>query len=101
MLEQDVAYRSPEIPPVGGEGVLVIGFDISLFRFLDLLQGLGGLLVVIERREESRLDADVQRLHLRRIELEIRSAERPHAHEFHLPLEDVDEHGQFVQPTGA
>ena len=98
MLEQNVAYRTPEIPPVGGEGVLVIGFDISLFRGLDLLQGLGRFLVVVERGKESWFHTDVQVLHLRGIQLEIRPAERPDAHQFHLPFKDVDEHRKFIQP---
>ena len=101
MLEQNVAHRSPEIPPVGGEGVLVIGFDISLFRFLNFFDGLGSLFVVIERGQEARLHADVKLLHLRGVQAEILSAQRPHAHEFHLAFEDVDEHGQLVQPSAA
>ena len=53
MLEQNVAYRPPEIPPIRSEGVLVVGFDISLFRGLDVLDGLGRFLIVIERRQQS------------------------------------------------
>ena len=101
MLEQNVAYRTPEIAPIRGEGVLVVGFDISLFRGLDLLQGLRRFLVVIERGKESRFHAGVQLLHLRGIQLEIRPAERPDADQFHLPLEDIDPHRQFIQPTAA
>ena len=101
MPEQNVAHRSPEIPPVGGEGMLVIGFDISLFRFLNFFDGLGGLFVVVERGQEARFHADVQLLHLRGVQAEILSAQRPYAHEFHLAFEDVDEHGQLVQPSAA
>ncbi len=101
MLEQNVSYRAPEIPPVGGEGVLVVGFDISLFRGLDVFDGLGGLFVVIERGQEARFHADVQLLHLRGIQAEILPAERTHAHEFHLSFEDVDEHREFIDPTTA
>ena len=101
MLEQNIANRAPEITPVGAEGVLVVGFDISLFRGLDVFDGLRGLFVVIERGQEPRLYADVQFLHLRGVQAEILPAQRPHAHKFHLAFEDVDEHGQFVQPGAA
>ncbi len=93
MLEQNVAYRSPEIPPVGSEGVFVVGFDISLFRCLDVFDGLGGLFVVVERGKETRFHADMQLLHLRGVQAEILPTQRPYADEFHLAFEDVDEHG--------
>lgn len=50
MLEQNIAHRSPEIPPIRGKGTLLIGFDISLLRCLDILDRLGGNGIVIERR---------------------------------------------------
>ena len=98
MLEQDVAHRPPEIPPVRGEGVLVVGFDISSLRGLDVFDGLGRGLVIIERGQEPRLHTDVQFLHFRRVHAKILPAQGPYAHQFHLPLEDVDDHGQFVDP---
>lgn len=101
MLEQNVAYRTPEIPPIGAEGMLVVGFDISLFRGLDVFDGFGGLFVVVERGQEPRFYADVQFLHFRGVQAEILPTQRPYAHEFHLAFEDVDEHGQLVQPGAA
>lgn len=101
MLEQNVTYGAPEIAPVRGEGTLVVGFDISLFRGLDVLQGFGCLLIVIERREQPRLHADMQFLHFRGVHPEILPAQRPHTHQFQLPLQDIDDHRQLVQPTAA
>ena len=98
MLEQDVAHRAPEIPPVRGEGVLVVGFDISFLRGLDVFDGLGRSFVVVERGQEPRLHADVQFLHLRRVHAEVLPTQGPHAYELHLSLEDVDDHGQLVNP---
>ena len=100
-MKQYVAYRAPEVAPVGGKSVLVVGFDVSFLRRLDVLQGDGSVFVVIERRQHAGLDADVKFLHLRRIETEIMPAEGPHAHGLHLALEDVDEHRQFVKPRAA
>ena len=48
MLENDVAQGAPEIPPVGGEGAGMVCFDISFLRSLDVFQGDGGVLVVVE-----------------------------------------------------
>ena len=98
MLEQNIAYRAPKVAPVGGEGTLVVRFDISLFRSLDILQGFGCLFIVIEWREQAWLYAHMQLLHLRRIEAEILPTQRSHSYKFHLSLEDVDAHGQFVNP---
>ena len=55
MLEQDIAYRAPEISPISGEGVFMIGFNIPFFRGLNIFNGLGCFLVVIERRQQARL----------------------------------------------
>ena len=71
MLEQNIAHRAPKIPPIGGEGMLVIGFDISFLRGLDFLQGLGGIFVVVEWGEKPRFYTDVQFLHLRGVHAEI------------------------------
>ena len=101
MLEQNIPYRPPEIPPIGGKGSLVVGLDISLFRCLNVFQGLGRFLVVIERGEQPRFHADVQFLHLLRIQAKVLPAERSYPHQFHLPLENVDSHRQFVQPAAA
>ena len=101
MLEQDVAYRAPEVPPVGDEGMLEIGFDILFLRRLDFLQGFGRLFFVIERGQQARLYARAQFPHFRRVQAEIMTAQRPYAHEFHLSLEEIDEHGQFVDPSVA
>ena len=59
MLKQNVADRAPEITPVRGEGVGVVGFDISFLRFLYVFERMGGFFFVVERGKESRLDADV------------------------------------------
>ena len=40
MFEQNITHRSPEIPPIGGEGMLVVGFDIAFFGDLDIFQCL-------------------------------------------------------------
>ena len=101
MLENDVAYRSPEVAPVGGEGVCLVGVYISFLRGLDVFKGDGGVFVVVEGGQEPRLDADMQVLHLGRVKAEIMPAQRPYADELHLALEDVDEHRQLVEPELA
>ena len=91
VLEQDVAYGAPKVPPVSGAGVLVVGVDISFLRCLDIFQGNGGVLVVIERRKQAGLDADVKVLHGRRVQTEVLPAQWPHAHKLHLPREAQQE----------
>lgn len=78
-----------------------VSVDISFLRGLDVVQGNGGVFVVIERRQKAGLYTDVQLLHLRSVEAEIVPAQRPDSDQFHLPLEYVDEHRQFVQPGFA
>ena len=101
MLEQNVAYRTPEVAPVGSEGVRVVGVDISFFRGLDIVQSNGRLLVVIEGRQESGFYADVEVLHLWGVQAEILPAQGSYSYQLHLALENVDEHGQFVKPSFA
>ena len=79
--------------------MLVVGFDISLFRGLDVLDGLRRFLIIIERRKQSWLHTDVKLLHFRSIHPEILPAERPDAHQFHLPFQDIDEHRKLIQPA--
>lgn len=79
----------------------MVGLDVSFFRGLDIVQCLGGLLVVVERREEPRFHAHVKVLHLRCVHPEILPAEGANTHELHLSLQEIDEHGQFIQPTLA
>ena len=98
MLEQYIPHGPPEIPPVRGEGVLVIGFDIPFLGGLDVFQGLRGSFVIVERGQKPRLDADVQLLHLGCVQAEILPAQRTDTHQFHLPLENIDAHREFVQP---
>ena len=98
MLEKNITHRPPEIPPVGSKGMLVVGIDIAFFGGLDIFQGLRRCLVVIERGQEPWLHADMQLLHLRRVHIEILTAQRADAHQFHLPLEDVDAHRKLVDP---
>ena len=98
MLEQDVAHRTPEIAPVRGEGMLVVGFDISFLGGLHVFQCLRRFLVIVEWGQESRFHADVQFLHFRGIQAEILPTERTYADQFHLALEDIDKHGQLVDP---
>ena len=101
VFEQDVADGAPEVAPVGGEGSGVVGFDIAALRGLHVFERDRGVLVVVEGRQEAGLDADVQLLHLGRVEAEILPAQRAHAHELHLALEDVDRHRELVQPAAA
>ena len=101
MLEQNIAHRPPEIPPIGAEGMLVIGFDISLFRFLNFFDGLGRFFVVVERGQEARLHADMQFLHLLGVHSKVLPAERPHPHKFHLSLKDIDSHRDLIDPGAA
>ena len=98
VLEQDVADGAPEVAPVGREGVGVVGLDVAALGGLDIVQGDGGLLVEIKGRQEAGLDTDVQLLHFGCIEAEIMAAQGAHADQFHLPLEDVDQHRELVQP---
>ena len=79
----------------------MVGFDISLFRGLNVFDGLGRYFVVVERGEEARLHADVQFLHFVGVHAEILPAQRTYSHQFHLALEDVDAHGEFVDPSAA
>lgn len=101
MLEKDVAYRAPEVAPVGGEGMLVVGVDISFLRSLDVVQGDWGVFVVVKWRQEAWLHAGVQGLHLGRVEAEIVTAEGAHSDQLHLSLEYIDEHRELVKPGPA
>ena len=65
MLKQNIPHRAPKVPPVGGKGALDVSVDISFLRGLDIVQGDGGVLVVVKRWQQAGLHAYVERLHLR------------------------------------
>lgn len=101
VLEKYVAYGAPEIAPVSGEGVLVVGVDISFLRGLDIVQGDGGVFVVIKGRQQTGLYACVQVLHLGSVQAEVLPAQRSYSDQLHLSLEDIYEHRKLVQPGAA
>ena len=101
MLEQDVTHRAPEVAPVGRKRMGLVGFDITALGGLYVFECDGGMLVVVEGGQEAGLDADVQLLHLGRVEAEIMTAQRADSHQFHLSLENVDRHRKLVQPGAA
>lgn len=74
MFEKYVAYGAPEISPVRCEGVLVVGFDISFLRGLDIFDSLGGFIFIVKRRQKSRLDTHMEILHFGGVEAEIVTA---------------------------
>ena len=52
-MKYDIPDDAPEVAPVGGEGVLQVGFQVAAFAFLNLLDGLGSLVLVVERRQHA------------------------------------------------
>ena len=80
MLEQNITYRPPEIPPVCGEGMLMVSLNIPLLRRLNVLNGLRRLFIVIERRQKPRLHANMQLLHFRGIHPKILPTQGPYPH---------------------
>lgn len=76
----------------------MVGVNISFLRSLNIAQSNGGVLIIVERRQQSRLYADMDILHLRSVKTEIVPAQGANSDKFHLPLEDVDEHRQLVNP---
>ena len=101
MLEKDVSYRAPEIAPIGGETVFMVGIYISFLRCLDIVQCDGGVFVVVKGWEQAGLDTDVQVLHCWRVQAEILSAQGAYSDKFHLALKYIDEHWKFVKPGFA
>jgi len=59
MLENNILHRAPEVTPVGGEGVGMVGFDIPALGGLDVLERVWGLGLVVEGGQESGFDARV------------------------------------------
>ena len=98
-FEKDIAHDAPKILPIGAEGMLLIGLQITAFAFLDLVKAIRH--VDIERGQKTRFGLGPKLLHFFGIEIEILLAQGAHAHQFHLPLKDIDEHGQLVQPSLA
>ena len=95
-LENNIADNLPKIPPVGAQGMLQIGLQITTLAVLDLLQGLWH--VDIEWRQQSRLGLDSQLLQIFGIKVEILLAQRTNADQLHLPLQDIDKHRQLIKP---
>ena len=95
-LENNIADNLPKIFPVGAEGMLQIGLQITTLAVLNLLQCFGH--VDIEGGQQSRLGLDSQLLQIFRIKVEILLAQGTHPHQLHLPLKDIDKHGQLVEP---
>jgi len=99
--QQDIADCSEEVAAVGEEGVLLVGEDVASLGGLNVFDGLGRHFVVVERGEQAGLDAEVKGLHLGGVEAEVVIAQRTYADELHIAANDVDEHGQFVEPILA
>ena len=95
-LEDNISNDYPEILPVGTEGMLQIGLEITTLAVLDLVQSLGH--VHIKRRQKARLGLNPQFLQLFGIEIEILLAQGPDAHNLHLSLQHIDEHRQLIEP---
>ena len=68
--QENISYRSPEVAPVGEEGVFQVGFDVATLRGLDLIETYGCFLFVVEGREHSRPYFGTQILHLGGVERE-------------------------------
>jgi len=96
--EDDVSNSAEEITEVGAEGGLQVGLDVFALGGLHLIDGLGGVAVVIEGGQEAGLYLDAQLLHIGGVETEIVTREGTHTDELALALEHVDEHREFVEP---
>ena len=95
-LDEDFLHNDPKILPIRSKGMLLILFAITPFALLNLVDGLGH--VGIERRQHPRLALDAQLLDLGAIKAEILLAQRTDTHEFHLTLENIDEHRKLINP---
>lgn len=76
--------------------MLQIGLQITTLTLLDLVQSLRH--VDIKRWQQARLGLDTKFLHLRTIQTEILTAQRSYPHELHLAFQDIEQHGQLVEP---
>ena len=94
--ENNVSDNFPKILPVGAERMRQICLQITTLALLDFLQGLRH--VDIERRQEAWLRFYPKFLYLFFVQIEILLTQRAHTYQFHLTLQDVDEHGQLVEP---
>ncbi len=96
MPEDDVSKNLPKILPVSTERMLQISLAVLALTLLDLIEGLWH--IDIERRQHAWPGLDAELLDLRTIQIKILLAQRTHTHQLHLSLEDVNEHGQLVEP---
>ena len=93
--EDNVADSAEEITEIGAEGNLQVGLDVFALGGLHLVDGLGGVAVVIEGGQESGLHLGAQLLHLGGVEAEIVARKRANTDELTLALEHVEEHGEL------
>ena len=96
VAEHNVPHDFPKILPVRPEGMLLVRLAIAAFAFLYFVKCLRQVRVV--RREHARFVFDAYLLDLRPIKVEILLTQRPDTHQFHLSFEDVDKHGQLINP---
>ena len=76
--------------------MLQIGLEITTLAVLDFVQSLRH--INIERRQESWFGFDSKLLQIFGVEIEVLLAQRTHTHQLHLTFQDVEKHGQLVEP---
>lgn len=97
--ENNVTDNFPKIFPIGAERMLQISLQITAFALLDFLQGLRH--IDIERWQETRLCFYPKFLYFFFIQIEILLAQRTYTYQFHLAFQDVEEHGELIEPSLA
>lgn len=98
-LKQNILKNSDKIPPIGTEGVLQIGLKILSFALLDFFECFWH--VNIERGQQSWFCFYPKLLYFFGIQIKILLAQRSNTHQFHLAFQQIDEHGQLVEPSLA
>ena len=98
-LKKDVFDDSPEIVPIGAKRMLQVRLQILPLAVLDLIQCLRH--IRIKRRKQYWLYLDSKLLQIFIIQAVILLAQRTDTNQFHLSLNQVENHRELVKPKLA
>ena len=98
-LKYNISNNTPEIFPVGTERMLQIGFKITPLAVLNLIKGFRHIQIIW--REQPRFSFCSKLLQISFIQTKILLAQWSNSHKFHLSLENVSNHGKFINPHFA